>query len=242
MSNPQPLPQSLPSLWRILKYFWPHARQYRALIAGSLAALFAEVAMRLLEPWPVKFVFDHIIGSKRSGRTAMPEFLKSLDTTSLLTLAAVAVITFTALRALASYWQAIGFTLIGNRALAKVRAQLYRHVQYLSLSFHTRARTGDLVVRMMNDVGMLQDVAVTALFPLLAKVLIVAGMLGLMFWMQWQLALIAVAVFPLFWMRSISVGSRIREVAKKQRRREGAMAATFSETINAIKTVQSLSL
>src|SRR3989441_1886885 len=205
MLSPKPLPQGLPSRWRILKYLWPHARQYRALITGSLAELFAEVALRLLEPWPIKFVFDHILGSKISTHTAMPKVLKSLDTTSLLTLAALAVITFTALRALASYWQTIGFTLIGNRALAKVRAQLYRHVQYLSLSFHTSARTGDLVVRMMNDVGMLQDVAVTALFPLLAKILIVAGMLALMAVMQWQLALIAMAVLPLFWLRSLSI-------------------------------------
>ena len=242
MANPQPLPQSLPSLWRILKYFWPHARQYRLLMAGSLAALFAEVALRLLEPWPIKFVFDHIIGSKRSTKTAMPQFLASLDTTGLLTLAAVSVVVFTALRALAAYWQTIGFTLIGNRSLAKVRAQLYRHVQYLSLSFHTRARTGDLVVRMMGDVSMLQDVAVTAFLPLIAKALIVSGMIGLMFYMNWKLALIAAGVLPLFWLRSVSLGKKIREVAKKQRRQEGAMAATFTESISAIKTVQALSL
>src|SRR5438128_462816 len=242
MLSPKPLPQGLPSLWRILKYFWPHARQYRALITGSLAALFAEVALRLLEPWPIKFVFDHILGSKISTHTAMPEVLKSLDTTSLLTLAALAVITFTALRALASYWQTIGFTLIGNRALAKVRAQLYRHVQYLSLSFHTTARTGDLVVRMMGDVGMLQDVAVTAFLPLIGKALIVASMIGLMFFMNWKLALIAAAVLPLFWLRSVSLGRRLREVAKRQRRQEGALAAQFTESLNAIKTVQALSL
>jgi ATP-binding cassette subfamily B protein len=167
---------------------------------------------------------------------------EGVDALTLLPLAAVAVVAITGLRAVASYWQTIGFAQLGNRALAKVRNQLYRHVQYLSLSFHTKARTGDLIVRMMSDVGMLQDVAVTALFPLLAKTLIVGGMLALMFWMQWQLACIALAVFPLFWLRSFTIGRRIREVAKQQRRREGAMAATFAESINAIKTVQALSL
>src|SRR6266704_2293206 len=112
MSNPKPLPQGLPSLWRILKYFWPHARQYRALIAGSLLALFAEVALRLLEPWPLKFVFDHIIGSSsRPGRVFFPS-LESLDPITLLTWAAIAVVAITSLRALASYWQTIGFAQI----------------------------------------------------------------------------------------------------------------------------------
>ena len=242
MANPQPLPQSLPSLWRILKYFWPHARHYRLLMAGSLAALFAEVALRLLEPWPIKFVFDHVLKLNKSGQKPLPDWLVSMDTITLLTLAAIAVLVFTGARSLAAYWETIGFTLIGNRALAKVRAQLYRHVQYLSLSFHTRARTGDLVVRMMGDVAMLQDVAVTAFLPLIAKALIVAGMIGLMFFLNWKLALIAAAVLPLFWLRSVSLGAKIREVAKKQRRQEGAMAASFTESIGAIRTVQALSL
>ena len=210
-------------------------------MAVSLFTLFAEVGLRLLEPWPLKFVFDQILDGKHKG-AARPAFLASLDQMTLLVLAAIAVIVITGLRALASYWQTIGFAQIGNRALTKVRNQLYRHVQYLSLSFHTKAKTGDLVVRMMNDVGMLQDVAVTAFLPLTAKALIVAGMLGLMFWMNWQLAFLAAAVLPLFWLRSVSLGRRIREVAKKQRRQEGAMAATFAESISAIKTVQSLSL
>ena len=242
MSRPQPLQQSLPGLGRILKYFWPHVRQYRLLIGLSMLALFAEVGLRLLEPWPLKFVFDHVIGSRSKRGPAFLSRLDSVDPAWLLTCAALAVVIITGLRSVASYWETIGFAQIGNRALTKVRNQLYRHVQYLSLSFHTRARTGDLVVRMMNDVGMLQDVAVSALFPLLAKALVVAGMMGLMFWMQWRLALIAVAVFPLFWLRSITVGRRIQEVAKRQRRQEGAMAATFSESLTAIRTVQALSL
>ena len=242
MSQPEPLQKSLPGLWRILAYFWPHVRQYRLLIAGSLLALLTEVGLRLLEPWPLKFVFDHVIGSSYKRGPVVFSQLDSFEPGTLLAFAAIGVVAITGLRALASYWQTIGFAQVGNRASTKVRNQLYRHVQYLSLSFHTKAKTGDLIVRMMNDVGMLQDVAVTALFPLLAKVLVVTGMIALMYWMQWQLALIAVGVFPLFWLRSISVGRRIREVAKKQRRREGAMAATFAESIGAIKTVQALSL
>ena len=66
----------------------------------------------------------------------------------------------------------------------------------------------DLVVRLISDVGMLQEVAVTALLPMLAKGLVVAGMIGLMFWMNWRLAVIAVAVFPLFWLRTISLSKR----------------------------------
>jgi ATP-binding cassette subfamily B protein len=242
MAKPASLQKSLPGLWRITKYFWPHIRQYRGLMVVSFLALLGEVALRLLEPWPLKFVFDYIIGQRRTPKRPLPEFLAALDVTTLLSFAALAVVIITCLRAAASYWETIGFAKLGNRALTKVRNQLYRHVQYLSLSFHTQAKTGDLVVRLVGDVGMLQDVAVTALLPMLAKALIVTGMIGLMFWMNWMLGVIAFAVFPLFWLRSISLSRRIREVAQKQRRQEGAMAASIAESISAIRTVQALSL
>ncbi|MFM1770294.1 MAG: hypothetical protein RJA22_2823 [Verrucomicrobiota bacterium] len=243
MSGPRPEPETTPSLWRITRFFWPHVRRHRGLIAASLAALLAEVALRLLEPWPLKFVFDHILPAASPNRpTARPAFLQDLDDPTLLALCAVAVVVITGLRALASYWQTIGFAQIGNRVLRKVRERLYRHVQYLSLSFHSSSRTGDLVLRVINDVGMLQDVAVTALLPLTAKLLVVAGMAGLMFALNWKLALIALAVLPLFWLRTVSLSSRIRVIARKQRRQEGAMAATAAESLGAIRTVQALSL
>jgi ATP-binding cassette, subfamily B, bacterial len=240
---PEPtLKKSLPGLWRITQYFWPHLRQHRALMAMSFFALTAEVSLRLLEPWPLKFVFDYLIGQRHAPKKPLPAWLTDYDPITLLTCAATGVVAITCLRAIASYWETIGFAKLGNRSLTKVRNQLYRHVQYLSLSFHTTARTGDLVVRLIGDVGMLQDAAVTALLPMTAKVLIVTGMIGLMFWMNWQLGVIAVAVFPLFWLRTATLSKRIREVAQTQRRQEGAMAASVAESMQAIRTVQALSL
>ena len=241
MAATEPTPQDAPGLQRIARYFWPHVRQHRGLIAGSILALFAEVGLRLLEPWPLKFVFDRVLSAGSNRRPWLPSF-DSFDPATLLVCAGLAVVGITALRALASYWQTIGFAKIGTRVLRKVREQLFRHVQYLSLSFHTSARTGDLVMRVINDVGMLQDVAVTALLPLVAKGLVVLGMIGLMFAMNWKLALLAISVLPLFWLRTVSLTGRIRDVARKQRRQEGAMAATAAESIGAIRTVQALSL
>src|SRR5258708_35411952 len=242
MAQPQPLKKSLPGLWRVLRHFWPQTRKYKWLIAGSWTALLLEVGFRLLEPWPLKIVFDRVINKMRGAHGYKVSFLDIFEPITLLAIMASLTVMLTAFRALAGYWTTIGFAKIGNRVLSRVRSQLYRHVQYLSLSFHTKARTGDLVVRVVSDVGLLQDVVVTALLPMLAKVLILVGMVALMFWLNWRLTLVALAVFPLFWLRTVSMGRKINEVARLQRKREGAMAATASETINAIRTIQSLSL
>lgn len=242
MSPPSPLKKSIPGLWRVLCYFWPQTRKHRWLIAGSWTALLLEVGFRLLEPWPLKVVFDRVINKMHGAHGYRVSFFDIFEPLTLLITMASLTVVLTALRAMAGYWTSVGFAKIGNRVLAQVRAQLYRHLQYLSLSFHSRARTGDLVVRVISDVGLLQDVVVTAVLPMLAKSLILAGMVALMFWLNWRLALVALAVFPLFWLRTVSMGRKINEVARLQRKREGAMAATASETLNAIKTVQALSL
>jgi len=242
MSKPQSFNQSLPGLWRILVHFWPQTRKHHWLVLGSSLALLAEVAFRLLEPWPLKIVFDRVINRMHGAHGFKVSFYDIFDPMTLLTSMAVLTVLLTALRAMAGYCTTVGFAKIGNRVLAQVRLQLYRHIQYLSLSFHSKARTGDLVVRVISDVGLLQDVVVTAVLPMIGKSLILAGMIVLMFWLNWKLALAALSVFPLFWLRTVTMGRRINEVARLQRKREGAMAATASETINAIKTVQALSL
>lgn len=242
MAQPQSFKQSLPGIWRVLRHFWPQTRKHRWLMATSWAALLAEVGFRLLEPWPLKVVFDRVINKMHGAHGYKVTFFDIFDPITLLAIMATLTVLLTALRAMAGYWTTVGFAKIGNRVLAQVRLQLYRHIQYLSLSFHSKARTGDLVVRVISDVGLLQDVVVTAVLPMLAKSLILVGMVVLMFWLNWKLALVAAAIFPLFWLRTVSMGKKINEVSRLQRKREGAMAATASETISAIKTVQALSL
>ena len=79
MATPTNLTEKLPSLWRISKYFWPHVRKYRALIAASMFALFAEVGLRLLEPWPLKVVFDRVIDHRIGRRQWFPSALNEAE-------------------------------------------------------------------------------------------------------------------------------------------------------------------
>jgi ATP-binding cassette subfamily B protein len=242
MSRPQGLQESLPGFGRILRAFWPHLRRQRGLIAGSLLALLTAVGLRLLEPWPLKFVFDRVIPvGPRAGSSGLP-WLDGLSPTALLALSAAAVFVLTALRASVEYLGTVGLALVGNRALTEVREELYRHLQKLSLSFHHQARNGDLTVRVVGDVNLLKDVASTALLPLFANLLVLAGMAVLMFWLQWRLALAALVTLPLFWLSTVRLTRRLRDAARKQRSREGEMAATAAETMAGIKVVQALSL
>src|SRR5438128_14532 len=125
MARPQTLPAALPSLWRIGAYFWPEMRKHKGLIGGAMFALIAEAALRLLEPWPLKFVFDRILGHKTDRLSKWFPSLETIDNSRLLMGCAIAIVGVIALRAYASYRSTIGFAQIGNRVLTKVRNRLY---------------------------------------------------------------------------------------------------------------------
>lgn len=239
---PGSLRESVPGLLATMRYLRPYmAGHWMLLLAGS-TTLLAEILLRLLEPWPLKFIFDRVIVPGPSQRPTGVAFADRMDPTLLLVLSAAALVAFIGLRALASYLSTVAFALAGNRVLTEVRADLYRHLQGLSLSFHTRARTGDLLTRVTGDVGRLQEVAVTAALPLTVNVTTLLGMVAVMLWMNWQLTLIALSAFPLFFLTMQRLTRRIRTVAQHQRRTEGALASLAAESLGAIEVVQAYSL
>ena len=242
MGRPLTLRDSLPGLGRLTRRFWPYLGRERPVIVASLLALYVEIGLRLLEPWPLKVVLDRVVATARGRAFHRLPILDAVDPGTVLALSALAVIVFAGLRALAAYYNTVGFALVGNRVLAAVRSELYGHLQRLSLSFHTGARSGDLIVRVTSDVGLLQDVAVTALLPLFANALTLVGMAAVMIWLNAPLTLLALATGPLFWVFTTRRSRRIRETARRQRQQEGAMAATAAESIGAVKVIHALSL
>jgi ATP-binding cassette subfamily B protein len=231
-----------PVRWRLLRCFWPYARKQWRVTAAAFLALFGEVALRIIEPWPLKVVFDYIIAPRPgTGPLALP-LLGAVGSTTVLALAAFSIVLVIGLRALASFSQTVGFALAGNRVCRELRDALFRHVQNLPLSFHTRSRSGDLLLRVISDAGMLRDVVITAAAPLVANVLVFASMVGMMFWLRWDLAVLALLPAPLFFISTQRTTGRISEVARKQRHTEGLLAASAGEAIGAMRTVQALSL
>lgn len=232
------LTEVMPGLRRIMTRLAPYLRGHRGVLGGSVMALLAATAMKLLEPWPLKFVIDRVVPSaagEEAGAAGLPP-------TALLAFCAFGLVAIIAMKALFQYLSSVGFALVGSRVLTAVRTDLFRHLQTLSLSFHARARTGDLTMRLVSDVGMLKETAVTAALPLAANLLVLTGMLAVMLVLDWRLALLALSPLPVLWLVSLRLTRRIREVSRTQRKREGDLAATGAETMAGIRTVQALGL
>ncbi|WP_095588467.1 ABC transporter ATP-binding protein [Actibacterium ureilyticum] len=237
MSRPVHLSETLPGLGRVVRRLAPYLRGHRLMLAGSVLALVLATIARLAEPWALKFVIDSVVPSA----TGAPA-LSGRDPMLILTLCASGLLLTVLLRALFQFLATMGFARVGNTVLTRVRADLFRHLQSLSIGFHTRARAGDLTMRLVGDVGMLKETMVTAAMPLAANALIFVGMVGVMFWLDWQLALIALAPLPVLMILSRLLAGRIHEVSRTQRKRQGHLAATSTETLAGIRSVQALGL
>ncbi|MEZ4830715.1 MAG: ABC transporter transmembrane domain-containing protein [Caldilineaceae bacterium] len=209
------------------------------LILGALFAMLGQIGLRLLEPWPLKFIFDFLSGVSPAS---MSPWLAGWSSGVLLAGAALAMIAVTAAGAGMAYLNTTLLALAGNRVLTQIRGDFYKHVLRLPLAFHTQARSGDLLNRLIGDMNRLQEVAVTAMLPLAVHSLTLVGMLGLMYWLNPQLALIALGTLPLTGLAMIRLSSRIRSAARKQRSQEGDMAAAAAETFNAMQVVQAYGL
>ncbi len=234
--------KSLPGIGRILKQFAPQIRKQRWLLLMSFISLMAEIFLHLLEPWPLKFIFDYILLKDISLKPYSLPFMQNVSPIILLTGLAIGLVAIAALRATAAYFSIVGMALAATNVLTEVRAELYSHLQRLSLMFYNRSKTGDLITRITSDVERLREATVVAVMPLLAHSLTLIGMIGVMFWMNWELALIGVTIFPIFLFFTVCMTRKIRHIVKAQRFREGAIAANAAEAISAIKIVQALSL
>jgi ATP-binding cassette subfamily B protein len=118
--RPASLGAAVPGLRRLARHVRPYLRSERRLVAGGFLALFLEVAMRLLEPWPLKFVIDGVIGATGASADVVG------DTRTVLLLAALALLAVVGLRAACAYAMTVCFALAGNRLLTRVTSDVGR--------------------------------------------------------------------------------------------------------------------
>jgi subfamily B ATP-binding cassette protein MsbA len=217
----------------------PH---WKSLVLAFFAVL-GEALTDLLEPWPLKVVFDNIIGSKK-----MPSWLATavnstigIDKLSILAFVALAVVAIALVGAISSYTQKYLTTSVAQWVGHDLRRFLYHHIQRLSLSYHDNKRTGDLISRITSDIDSVQDFVSQALLGLVVNVLTLIGMLCVMFYLDWRFTLIALSVAPALFIVVFSYTRRIKQASRAVRKKEGEIASVVQEVLSSIRVVKAFS-
>lgn len=223
----------------LLKRFTPFVRPQRTRLGLAGGATIGYVAMGLLEPWPIKLIFDYVL--PRKDLHGWPWELVtpiSQDPLPALTLMVLSLLIIAGTRAMFDYVVERWTATAGQGIAASLRQSLYSHLQSLSLTFHDRRQTGELMTRLTGDIVLLRELLVNALITLSSSSLILVGMAVVMFWLDWQLTLVALTTAPLLLLLSSRYMANIKQAVRAQRRREGHLASTIHETLSLIKVVQ----
>lgn len=205
----------------------------------ALVSALGYTLMRLVEPWPLKFILDNVLLDKPlHTRFGWLNDWIAGDRTRILMLCVVAVLIISIVKGLFYYSQSVTTARVGQDVVIAVRERLFAHVQRLSLRFHNEASTGDLLTRFTGDINNLRQLLAASLLSTLSESIILVGFVTVMFLMNWQLALLAVVTIPVIFGFLIVYSERIRIAARKQRRYEGELASRLHESLSNIQIVQ----
>lgn len=123
-------------------------------------------------------------------------------------------------------------TMVGNRAMADLRARLFEHLERMELAFFTSTRTGAIQSRLANDVGGVRSVLTTTASSILANVVTVIASLVAMLLLSWQLTVVAVVLMPFFIAAQRRVGARRQELARRTQESLADMTAITEEALS----------
>ncbi|HST51478.1 MAG TPA: ABC transporter ATP-binding protein [Pyrinomonadaceae bacterium] len=218
---------------RLLRPYWKQ-------LAVAFVAILAESGTDLLEPWPLKIVFDYVFGSKQ-----MPGWLHTmlartagLDKFAVINFAAAAVILIAAVSAISTYGEKYLTTSVGQRIMHDLRLTLYNHIQRLSLAYFAEQKTGDLIIRMTSDIDAVQDFVSSALLGIFVNILTLVGMLGVMFYLDWRFTLISLSVAPALFLVVYTYTRRIKLNARAVKKKEGEIASVVQEALSAVRLIK----
>jgi ATP-binding cassette subfamily B protein len=215
-------------------------RPYAASLTIAIVAVMVEGAASLAEPWPLKVVLDTVLKTKPGSRWLHQVVAAAggTDKIAMLKFAAIAVLVIAAVGAVSSYTERYLTTTVGCEVMHDLRQTLYSHVQRLSLAYHERKYTGDLIGRLTSDIDSIQSFVASGLLGALVSSVTLAGMIVLMLYLNWRFTLIAVSVAPLLFIVIFHYTRRIKKGSREVRKKEGEMVSEIQEVLSAIHVVK----
>ncbi|WP_298255467.1 ABC transporter ATP-binding protein [uncultured Arthrobacter sp.] len=227
-------------MFEILRRFGPTMRPYRRrmLLGGALVLIVA--ALELALPWPLKIVVDDVL-AQRAPEGLLGDILGPLadSPTAVLTVCALSLVALAALAALGTYLSSRLLLAVGERIVTDLRAEIFAHLQRLSLAFHDRQRVGDLATRLGGDVNAIQALLVAVFATLLPNLALLVGIVVVAVVIEPVFAVLLLCVAPALYGVVRHYRGAIRQASRDARTHEGHVSSHVTETLSTIRLVQS---
>jgi len=213
-------------IWgRLLRFILPQWRW--VLTAVGLALVITGTS--LTWPWLMQIAMDRYI---LNGSLPLEERLQGVSSIAALFLVVVLV------AFIANFFQVVVLEWAGQRIMHALRQRLFSHVIRLNLSFFNAHRVGRLVTRHTNDIQNMYEMFTSVIITLFNEGIRMVGILCLLFWMNWRLALLLSVTFPLMILTTLWFGSLSREAFRRIRAHLAGINAFIQEAVSGISVIQ----
>ena len=198
----------------LFRRFWPFARPLRGALIVSVLVLLAVPMVEAAQVWLFKILVDEAL---------VPADLGPLGW---IIIAYLALFAFGAVFSFADDYLSAW---VGERFILSIRRRLYRHLLGQSPDVLDRRRLGDVLTRVSGDVQTIESFLLGGVGEAISAFARIAIFGGLLFYLQWDLALVALVVAPLFWLSARRFSRLIRDASREKRRRAGTLGAVSEE-------------
>ncbi|MFF3164922.1 ABC transporter ATP-binding protein [Streptomyces sp. NPDC003273] len=211
------------ALREVFRRFWPYTRGGRRWLVPLALFSLAGPVVDAAEIWLFKIVVDDVLVPRdlRPFLWIAPAYLGLILCSGIL-----------------GFGDNVTSTWVSERFLLSLRSDVFRHVQGLSLGFFERRRLGDVLSRVTGDVDAVETFLLSGVADVLYYVIRLGVFLGLLFYLRWDLTLLALAIVPLFWGAARHFSRLIKAASRERRRRSGSISAIAEESLGNVALVQ----
>jgi ABC-type multidrug transport system fused ATPase/permease subunit len=243
----------------MISFLFRNLKGYRFLIVIAVVMTIAQVGSDILLGFPIKFIADNIQkGLNPPGflnplispfnRFATPQVQAAATShggqtqLGVIFFSVVMLLTLSLLSALLAYIQLYLASFIAQNLTARLRRQLFEHLQRLSLDWHGKQKKGDLVQRVTGDITNIEKLVTDGLIDLLAGTLTILGVIVVMLLVSWQFTLISIVIIPALILIVLGYTTSIKAASKKAAKAAGQVANVATEDIGAITVLKAFTL
>jgi ABC-type multidrug transport system fused ATPase/permease subunit len=212
-----------PPARRKLRRLLPYFRPYRGRTVATVLLMLAVTAAGLAGPALAQIAIDDGIGGRDKG---------------VLALAVILFVLAGVLGWVAGYFQSFLSSWVGERVLLDLRTDTFRHLMGLELGYHERRPTGHTVSRLTSDIEALNQLVTDGVTSLVVNGLTFIGVVGILFWYDWRLALLAFVIFPVLAGGTAAFRVLSARAYRRTRERVADVLATLQETLSGVRVVQ----
>jgi ATP-binding cassette subfamily B protein len=211
------------SLREVFRRFWPDARPFWRWLWLSLVLIIVSPLVDAGAILLFKVLVDDVLTPQDFG--AFPRVAAAFVGITLL----VGVLGFVG--------QYLG-AWIGENFLHRMRTRVFAHLHTLSVSFFDRHRLGDTLSRLTGDVNAIEGVVLSGVIGIIANLMKIAVFAGVLFYLDWRLALASLIAVPVFWTAARVFARRIKIASREARARDGSISVVAEESLGNATLIQ----